>query len=174
MPSNAQLTVGSILVVGGISFALWLGLSPSTPGTARQVFEFTSGGSTTAGTTTGFRLEVRQPTVEWWTGWPFDNCAPGDASRSPLPVIKCELQAPTNWGCYEARLYRVDYTQPVAPATELTTNVSPPSNVITYGVCPNPMPARVPLAAPEPRWFSTIVCGLIAIVGLWHLRKTSA
>lgn len=171
--NRAAAVAATIVVIGGFSFMLITSTTEQPIEMGRKAFSFASVSSTLPNTSTSFQVEVRPPHIEWWLGWGHENCRPGDPSKHALPVIECDVTTPDRWGCFEMRVQRLDATAPVPPAKETTIVRSDFSNVRSYGQCPNPMPARVPLATPEPHRAVAIVAGSILIGSIWRLRRRS-
>lgn len=168
---NRAGIAAAIVTIAGFTFYLTDGITTLDEGFESFAAVFASEASTAPSVETRFAMDVRPPHLEWWLGWKMDSCAAGDQGRHALPVIECRYAVPEAWRCHEARIYRVDSKRPAIASGEWSHARSEPSNKQLYGVCPDPMPARVPLATPEPNPAVPILGGALALFGIHAARR---
>lgn len=154
----------ALVAAGGAVLLLVVSVWDQSPDRLRFEFDFASP-SNSGEEIEMIRAEVRPPHLDWFIPVNIFECRtvgdcdrqlcegiPADNDPAEWGRFKCQFDIPERWGCGELFLRRFALTpaeDPRAPGAKSTSQISEPSNVITYGVCPNPMPERVKLATPE-------------------------
>lgn len=117
-------------------------------------------------------FEIRPPAFEWWTEAPFtlesvENC----------PCDTAQIIIPDSWACAYVRSqqwYQDDLPHDCDGDGEFTSPTheevwSDYSNVMTTGLCPDPLPDPIPL--PEAGSGLVLGAGLILLAILRRLRR---
>lgn len=117
-------------------------------------------------------IEVRPPHLAWYLGWsnfleigvPLD---PAWQARGIDEAFESGIVIPSSWGCAEVRAQLRSAYVPSGEAAQTTDW----SNVYLIGTCPVPMPARVPLATPEPAESAALAAGTCLLALLYRDRR---
>jgi len=118
-------------------------------------------------------IEVRPPHLGWWLGWTLWDTSisaptPEDSAFAISDVVTGTIYSPPAWGCYEARAKLHGVNVPDGQERQETVW----SNVTLVGSCPNPLPPRVPLAAPESSGGTALAACLALLVFLGRREIT--